>query len=441
VTPWLLLAVGGLLIAGNAVFVAAETALVTVERTEVDAAVAAGDARARRLRAALSRLSTQLSAAQLGITVTSLAIGLVAEPSIATLLHGPLAASGLPEAAVEPVAVAVGLLLASVVQMVLGELVPKNLALARPFAAATTVLPVQLGFAAAARPLVSVLNGSANRLLRAVGVEPTEELRSARTPDELSLVLRQSADRGALATETAQLLVRSLTFGDKRASDVLTPRVQVRFLPADAPVAAVLDAARTSGHSRFPVTADGPDDVVGLVHVKHAVAVPVERRGSVPVREVMVPPVQVPASLELDPLLDVLRERGLQMAVVVDEFGGTAGIVTFEDLVEELVGEVVDESDVRVPDRARRRRDGSWLLSGLLRPDEVTALTEVFVPEGHYETLGGLVQAALGRIPRVSDTVELPSGARLRVQRMDDRRVDRVVLVPPPAPPDAEAGR
>jgi CBS domain containing-hemolysin-like protein len=319
--------------------------------------------------------------------------------------------------------------------------VPKNLALARPFATATAVLPLQLGFAAASRPLVSVLNGSANRLLRAIGVEPTEELRSARTPDELSLVLRQSAARGALATETAQLLVRSLSFGDKRASDVMTPRVQVRFVAAGDPVTAVLDAARATGHSRFPTTAGGPDDIVGLVHVKHAVAVPADRRAGTPVSEVMVPPVQVPTSLELDPLLDVLQERGLQIAVVVDEFGGTAGVVTFEDLVEELVGEVADESDRPATEAARRRRDGSWLLSGLLRPDEVTSLTEVFVPEGHYETLGGLVQTALGRIPRVADVVDLPRGAQLRVQRMDGLRVDRVVLVPPAAGDDEEPGR
>jgi CBS domain containing-hemolysin-like protein len=441
VTPWLLLGVAVLLIAGNALFVAAETGLVTVERTEVDAAAAAGNARAVRLRAALGRLSTQLSAAQLGITVTSLAIGLVAEPSIATLLYGPLEAVGLPEGAVEPVAVAVGLLLASVVQMVLGELVPKNLALARPFPTVTAVLGPQLAFATLARPLVAILNGTANRLLRAVGVEPTEELRSARTPDELSLVLRQSAARGSLSPGTALLLVRSLTFGDKRASDVLTPRMQVRFLDADAPVAAVLDAARASGHSRFPVIGEGPDDVVGLVHVKSAVAVPLERRAFVRVRAVMVPPVQVPTSIELDPLLDLLRDRGLQMAVVVDEFGGTAGVVTFEDLVEELVGEVADESDRPTAAAARRRRDGSWLLSGLLRPDEVTALTEVYVPEGHYETLGGLVQAALGRIPRVADTLELPRGASVRVQRMDGLRVDRVVLVPAPARSDEEDAR
>ena len=434
-TPWLLLGVAVLLIAGNALFVAAETALVTVERTQVDAAARRGSTRAARLRAALAQLSTQLSAAQLGITLTSLAIGLVAEPSIATLLHGPLIATGLPEGAVEPIAVALGLLLASVVQMVLGELVPKNLALARPLATGLAVITGQLAFATLARPVVAVLNGAANRLLRAIGVEPTEELRSARSPDELSLLLRQSADRGSLSPDTARLLMRSLTFGDKRASDVLTPRVQVRFIDAGSHASQVLDVARESGHSRFPVMGDGPDDIVGLVHVKHAVAVPLEHRATVPVRSVMVPPVLVPSSLELDPLLDLLRDRGLQMAVVVDEFGGTSGLVTFEDLVEELVGEVTDEFDARTGNiaRARRRRDGSWLLSGLLRPDEVTALTEVYVPEGSYETLGGLVLDSLGRIPRVSDTVGLPAGAQLRVQRMDGRRVDRVVLVPPPA--------
>lgn len=431
-TPWLLLALALLLIVGNALFVASETALVTVDRTHVEAAAAGGDARAGRVRGALARLSTQLSAAQLGITVTSLAIGLVAEPSIAQLLQGPLRGVGLPHDAVEPVAVGAALLLASVVQMVLGELVPKNLALARPLATARGVIGAQLAFATLTRPLVAVLNGIANRLLRSVGVEPTEELRSARTPDELSLLLRQSADHGSLAPGTAELLMRSLTFGRKRASDVLTPRVQVRFVDVDAPVSKVLAATRATGHSRFPVSDGDPDQVEGLVHVKQAVAVPVALRSTTRVRDVMVPVVLVPSAIELDPLLAILRDRGLQMAVVVDEFGGTEGIVTLEDLVEELVGEVADEQDEPSgqDSRALRRRDGSWLLSGLLRPDEVAAITGLAVPEGDYDTLGGLCQSALGRLPRVGDTVDLPTGTRLRIQRLDGRRVDRVVLVP-----------
>ena len=427
-TAWLLLALAGLLIIGNGVFVAAETALVTVDRPRVQEAARGGDARAGRVAAALGRLSTQLSGAQLGITVTSLAIGLIAEPSTARLLHGPLRDVGLPDAAVKGVAITLALLLASAVQMVLGELVPKNLALARPLPTARAVIGMQAGFSRLARPLIAVLNGAANRLLRMIGVEPTEELRSARTPDELSLLVRQSAERGVMPTTTAQLLVRSLTFGDKRAVDVMTPRVQVRFLEASATAADVIDAARLTGHSRFPVIDGSSDEVEGLVHVKSAVAIPYGRREAVGVRDVMVPAVVAPAILELDPLLDLLREQGLQMAVVVDEYGGTAGVVTFEDLVEELVGEVVDESDER-PDGARHRRDGSWLLPGLLRPDEVTTITGVRIPEVSYETLGGLVQAALGRIPKVSDTINVV-GAQLRVQRMDARRVDRVVLVP-----------
>lgn len=438
-TAWLLLGLAGLLIVGNGVFVAAETALVTVDRARVEEAAREGDGRAGRVASALRRLSTQLSGAQLGITVTSLAIGLVAEPSAARLLHGPLAALRLPRGAVEAVAVGLALLLASVVQMVLGELVPKNLALARPLPTAKMVIGVQAGFSRAARPLIAVLNGAANRLLRTVGVEPTEELRSARTPDELSLLVRQSADRGVMPTTTAQLLVRSLTFGDKRAADVMTPRVQVRFLDAAATAADVINAARLTGHSRFPVIDGSSDEVEGLVHVKNAVAVPHGRRGAVSVREVMVPAVVAPATLELDPLLDLLREQGLQMAVVVEEYGGTAGVVTFEDLIEELVGEVFDEHDER-SDGARRRRDGSWLLSGLLRPDEASAITGVRIPEkGSYGTLGGLIQASLGRIPRVSDTVSVV-GAQLRVQHMDVRRVDRLVLTPDPPADSGVAG-
>ena len=427
-TAWLLLGLAALLIVGNAVFVAAETALVTVDRARVEEAARGGDTRAGRVASALRRLSTQLSGAQLGITVTSLGIGLVAEPSAARLLHGPLRAVGLPVGVVGVLAVTLALLLASAVQMVLGELVPKNLALARPLPTARAVIGVQAGFATLARPLIAVLNGTANRLLRTVGVEPTEELRSARTPDELSLLVRQSADRGALPTPTAQLLVRSLRFGDKRVADVMTPRVQVRFVHAQATAADVITAARVTGHSRFPVITGSRDEVEGVVYVKNAVAVPSGQRDSVRVRELMVPAAVAPSTLELDPLLDLLREHGLQMAIVVDEYGGTDGVVTFEDLIEELVGEVVAENDER-RDRARRWRDGSWLLSGLLRPDEATAVTGVRIPEGDYETLGGLVQASLGRVARARDTVEVP-GAQLRVQRMDGRRVDQLVLVP-----------
>jgi CBS domain containing-hemolysin-like protein len=423
---WILLGVAGLLIVGNAVFVVAETSLVTVDRTLVESRTREGSLRFGRVRGALQRLSTYLSAAQLGITVTSLAIGLVAEPSLATLLRAPLDALGFDADVTAVAAIALTLLLATAVQMVFGELVPKNIALSRPADSVVWVVIPLLVFTKLTRPLIAVLNGSANQLLRLVGVEPVEELRSARTPDELASVVRRAGMQGALRSETAGLMERSLAFGAKTAADVMTPRTRVRTVWASAPVATVIEATRDSGHSRFPVIGDSVDDIRGVIHVKQAVAVAEADRTSTRIREVMTEPVLVPPSMVLDPLLDRLQEMGLQLAVIVDEYGGTAGIVTFEDLVEELVGEVVDEHDSPAPG-TWRQPDGSWLLSGLLRPDEIQAAIGLELPAGraNYETVAGLILQLLRRIPDIGDSVDVP-GATLTVDRLDGRRIERV---------------
>jgi CBS domain containing-hemolysin-like protein len=423
---WILLGVAGLLIVGNAVFVAAETSLVTVDRNLVESRTREGSLRFGRVRGALQRLSTYLSAAQLGITVTSLAIGLVAEPSLATLLRAPLDALGFGADVTAVAAIALTLLLATAVQMVFGELVPKNIALSRPADSVVWVVIPLLVFTKLTRPLIAVLNGSANQLLRLVGVEPVEELRSARTPDELASVVRRAGMQGALRSETAGLMERSLAFGAKTAADVMTPRTRVRTVWASAPVATVIEATRDSGHSRFPVIGDSVDDIRGVIHVKQAVAVAEADRTSTRIREVMTEPVLVPPSMVLDPLLDRLQEMGLQLAVIVDEYGGTAGIVTFEDLVEELVGEVVDEHDSPAPG-TWRQPDGSWLLSGLLRPDEIQAAIGLELPAGraNYETVAGLILQLLRRIPDIGDSVDVP-GATLTVDRLDGRRIERV---------------
>ena len=425
-SAWILLGVAAVLIVGNAVFVAAETALVTVDRNLVESRARQGSVRFGRVRDTLQRLSTYLSGAQLGITVTSLAIGFVAEPSVATLLRGPLGALGLDADVAEVTAVAAALLLATGVQMVFGELVPKNIALSRPVGAALWVVPPLLVFTTVTRPLIAFLNGAANRLLRLVGVEPVEELRSARTPGELASVVRRAAVQGALGSETAVLMERSLSFSAKTAADVMTPRTRLRTVSSSAPVTTVIAATRETGHSRFPVIDDSIDDIRGVVHVKQAVAVPEPDRSTTRVWEVMAQPVLVPPTMALDPLLHLLQERGLQLGVVVDEYGGTAGIVTFEDSVEELVGDVLDEHD---PPAAgvRRQPDGTWLLSGLLRPDEIQAAIGLELPAGRvdYETVAGLILQLLGRIPRSGESVEVP-GATLTVERMDGRRIDWV---------------
>ena len=432
----LLLAVAIALVIACGAFVAAEFAFVTVDRATVERAVAEGDAKARGVQAALRTLSTQLSGAQLGITVTNLLIGFLSEPAIAELIKGPLGTLGVPAGATHGVALTIALLLSTSFTMVLGELVPKNLAIARPLATARAVQGYMRAFTRANHVVIRWFNGFANAILHRLGIEPQEELASARSAEELTSLVRRSAEQGTLELETATLLQRSLAFGDRRADDVMTPRVRMRTVDADEPVIRVIEAARESGFSRFPVIGETPDEVVGIVHVKHAVGVPHEQRGEVPVAEVMARPVLVPSSIELDPLLAILREGGLQIAVVVDEFGGVDGLVTLEDVVEEIVGEVVDEHDRRDMS-ARRRPDGSWMLSGLLRPDEASRATGVLLPEDEeYETLGGLIQDELSRMPAVGDEVELTTRdvdgrrceATLTVVRLDGLRVDRVLL-------------
>lgn len=437
-TPWLLLGLAILLILACGLFVAAEFAFVTVDRGQVDRAAAAGDASAIGVQKALRSLSTQLSGAQVGITITNLAIGFLAEPAIAELLRDPLESAGLSSGAVGPVAVATGLTLSTLLTMLIGELVPKNVAISLPYATARVTQAPMRAFTAAARGPIRLLNGSANAIVRRLGVEPQEELRSARSVTELASLIQRSADEGTLDPDTAELMERSVEFGSRTAGEIMTPRVRTRSLETNDRASAVIELARESGNSRFPVL-DDTDAVVGTVHVKNAVALPLHERATTKVKHLMAKPIVVPDSLRLDPLLALLRADGFQMAIVLDEYGDHAGIVTLEDVIEEIVGDIADEHD-RLGSRGRLRRDGSWSLSGLLRPDEVEDLTEVALPEGEdYDTVAGLVLKVLGRIPAAGDqaVVPLPEGdddevptqrAVLTVDHMDGLRIDRVSL-------------
>lgn len=424
------------LVVACGIFVAAEFSFVTVDRSSVEREAEAGDTGAAGVRVALQGLSTQLSGAQLGITLTNLLIGFLAEPAIARLIEGPLEALGLGPGAVTAIALIIALTLATGFTMVLGELVPKNLAIAHPLAVARAVQRPMRLFSTVSGPLIRAFNGAANAILRRLGIEPQEELASARSASELSSLVRRSAAEGTLEISTATLLQRSLQFGEQTASDVMTPRPRMRTLPHDAPVIAIIETARLTGYSRFPVTGNKPDDIVGIAHVKQAVSVPVEDRGTVPIDTIMSPPAVVPSSVGLDRLLEDLKDGGLQMAIVVDEFGDVDGVVTLEDVVEEIVGEVVDEHD-RLDARIRRTPDGDWALSGLLRPDEVGRAVGLALPEGEEsETIAGLLAEELERIPEVDDRVELrvrdlegrPVRVALTVTRMDGLRVDRLRL-------------
>ncbi|MFF0945320.1 hemolysin family protein [Kocuria sp. CPCC 205300] len=439
---WILLAVVVLLILGNALFVAVEFAFLTVNRNQVRAAEEAGDRRAAVLERSLTKTSTNLSGAQLGITLTSLIVGFLAGPSLGVLLTEGLGLTGMSPAAAAGIATTAAFVIATFTQMVFGELVPKNWAIAEPMRVSYLVVHPQRIFMLLFGWLVRILNSSANWVLKLLGFTPTEEVANARTARELTALVSRSGTEGTLDAGTAELIARSIEFGDRTAADVMRPRPQVTFLNEHT-AQDVIEMSAATGHSRFPVEGASVDDIVGVVHFKHALAVPFEDRAHRSVREIAVPATVVTESMTLDPLLRELRRPGLQLAVVVDEYGGTAGIVTLEDLIEEIVGEIDDEQD-EIIDRYRRTGGGSISVSGLLRPDELGDIMGLELPEGQEsDTLGGLIAEQLDRLPQAGDRTALEAvdhvhrdedglptttEVTLAVVRMDGHRVDRIVV-------------
>jgi CBS domain containing-hemolysin-like protein len=425
---WLGIGIGILLTIGTGMFVAAEFSLVNLDRHELEAREERGETGLRRIIDAVKITSTHLSSAQLGITLTTLLAGYTFEPAISSLLRDPLTGLGMSESTARGVGAFVAIATATLFSMIAGELIPKNFALALPLATAKAVIPFQSAFTSAFKPLIVLFNSTANRVVRALGIEPKEELSGARSAEELSALVRHSALAGALDQDQAVLLRRSLEFADYTADEVMTPRVRMSTVERDSTAAEIVRLSSESGHSRFPVTGENIDDIVGLVHVKHAFAVPTRDWERVTAGELMGRVVRVPDSIGVDALLGELRTNGSLIAVVVDEYGGTAGVVTLEDLVEELVGELEDEHEVDV--EVIQRNEDSLVFPAALRPDELFERTGIEVPDdGDYETIGGYIAEQLERIPEVGDEVVTETGT-LRVVEVDGARVEQIEYFP-----------
>lgn len=433
-----------LLTVGTAFFVAAEFSLAALEKSSVDTRAASGDARDRAVQTAHRTLSMQLSACQVGITITTLITGYLAEPLIARLLEPALSAAGLPESLALPLALALALVIASYLSMVIGELVPKNLAITHPGGVARWVALPLLGFTTVFRFFIGAMDSTANAIVRRFGVTPGDE-HAARSSSELGALVRNSAREGSLDEHTAVLLERSLSFGDLTAEDLMTPRSTVISLSADDTVADLVRTSAESGYSRFPVTTHGLDETTGMVHIKQALLIPDEQHSSIPLSSIARPVHRVPDSLDGDAVLDRIRSDGGQMLLVIDEYGGVAGLVTLEDVVEEIVGEVVDEYDDATEGNPIQRRGAWWETTGLARLDEVARATGYHAPDGPYETIAGLVVCALGRMPQIGDVVELPGDDtnfadefdaghfntwKALITAMDGHRIDSIVLGP-----------
>ncbi len=427
-SDWLWIGIGVLLTIGTGLFVAAEFALVNLDRRELEARQERGEKGLGRVIAAVKITSTHLSSAQLGITLTTLLAGYTFEPSISSLLRDPLTALGMGESAARSFGVIAAVVIATLFSMIAGELIPKNFALALPLATAKAVVPFQAAFTATFKPLIVLFNNTANHVVRAFGIEPKEELSGARSAAELSSLVRHSALAGALDQDQASLLRRSLEFSEHSANEVMTPRVRMSTVEQETTAAEIVRLSSASGHSRFPVIGENIDDIVGLVHVKHAFAVPTDDWETVTASQIMGRVVRVPESIGIDALLGELRTNGSLIAVVVDEYGGTAGVVTLEDLVEELVGEMADEHEVDV--EIIQRNVDSVTFPAALRPDELFERTGIEVPDdGDYETVGGYIAEQLERVPEVGDEVETETGT-LRVVEVDGARVDQIEYFP-----------
>lgn len=419
-----------LLIIANGLFVAAEFALVASPRGPIEERAAAGDRRARIVLTELHQLSFVLSVAQFGITATSLLVGFLAEGAIGDTIVRPIAeAIGVPAGSVRAISVTAAFLLSTVLQMLLGELAPKNLAIAKPVPVALAVTPFTRAFGLAFGPVIRVFDRAAAWVTeRLFGVEVGEEHLAGHSPDELARIIAASGESGHLSSHQVDLLSRAVALGDRRVSEVMIPRPDVVWLAASESVETLRETARRTGYSRFPVHGDDLDDVVGSVHLKDLLRIDPARYPQLVVGDLVTSVHVVPETETLRRLLAALRSAQRTFTVVVDEYGGTVGIVTLEDVVEQLVGDIEDEFDRPVGTGIRRVGRGRLLVPGTTRLEPFERATGITLESGAFETVAGFVLDRLGRIPEPGDHVEV-DGAQLLVSKMDEVRIAEVEVV------------
>jgi CBS domain containing-hemolysin-like protein len=413
------------LVLANAFFVAAEFGLVGARRTRLDEMVRAGDRKARLARRAVQSLDRYISATQLGITLASLGLGWIGEPALAGLIEGGFSWLPDPLAAIAThgVASVIAFIVITVLHIILGELVPKAIALLYPEVVSTWVTAPLMGFAWVMAGPIAVLNGTANRLLRLLGIDPPGETERLHSPEEIRMLVEQSTEGGSLLQEDARLLEGVFEFSEKTAQEVMTPRTQMAALDADLTIEEAADQVAIHGRSRYPVYTESLDDIIGVVHAKDILAALRSRPGQT-IRTIMRPALFVPGTREVEDVLADMKRLKTHLAIVLDEYGGTAGLVTMEDLLEEIVGPIYDEHDLQ--DRLGSD-DGGPQLDGSLPISEFNSQYGASLDDTDYTTIGGYIFGQLGRLPRVGDRVTV-GPFTFEVIEMDGRRVKTVRL-------------
>ncbi len=416
------------LVLANAFFVAAEFALVAARRTRIEALVRRGDRKAKTVQTALQDLYRQLSAAQLGITVASILLGYVAEDTVAHQFRDWFAA--LPPAlnflARGGVASVLAVVVISFLHVVFGEQAPKAWAIAYPERTSRWIAAPLILFSWITRPFTELLNWSANRVVRLLGLRgTTAELDRIHSPEEIRMLVEQSRKRGKLAPADARLLEGVFEFSEKTAREVMTPRTEMVALPADLSLEEAADQVAVAGRSRYPVYGESLDDIVGVVHAKDILAGVRSAKGG-GLREVLRPAVFVPGTREVEDVLADMKRQKIHLAIVLDEFGGTAGLVTMEDLLEEIVGPIYDEYDRPA---APTPPTATSVIAGATEIHEVSRLYGLDLDETQYTTIGGLLFGTLGHLPTVGDRIPVQHTV-FEILEMDGRRVGKIRVVP-----------
>lgn len=414
-----------ILLVANGFFVAAEFAFTAARRAVVEELPGRS---ARAAARAMKHLSLTLAGAQIGITIATLLLGFVAEPSVASLLEVLLGWLPISDDLLHTIALVVALLIVVFLHMVIGEMAPKNIAIAAPERLALVLaLPFQL-FMTVFRPLVFVLNGIANLVLRLFGVEPRDELETTQTADDLAQVIAAGRQEGVIEEFAHKLLSGAIVFSERDASEVMVPRPDIVALPVTATPAEIERVVTEEGFSRIPVFGEDVDDIVGFVHAKDLLSIPDDAYNEPIPPEIIRPLLIVPESAPVRPLLADMQRNGRHLALIIDEHGGTAGLLTLEDIAEELVGEIRDEYDENESE-VRQIGDARWYyVPGSARPDQLKTIVGIDLPEGEYETIGGFLMDRLGRVPRRGDRIQFGDWI-IRVRRMDGRRIEEVELL------------
>ncbi len=432
-TSWTSIAVGLLsviaLVGLNAFFVAAEFALVGARRTRLEEMAEAGDGKATLALKAVQSLDRYVSATQLGITLASLGLGMIGEPALAGLLERffSVLPADLAAVATHTVAVAIAFSLISTLHIVLGELVPKSLAIRFPEDVSRWVTAPLIGFAWVMHGPIHVLNGTANRLLRLGGVAPVDGHERLHSSDEIRMLVEQSGEGGSLGKEPARLLEGVFEFSEKTAEEVMTPRTEMSALEADCTVEAAADEVAVAGRSRYPVYTESLDEIVGVVLAKDILRA-VRQAPGTSLRTIMRAPLFVPGTREVEDVLSDMKKLKTHLAVVLDEYGGTAGLVTMEDLLEEIVGEIFDEYDPVQAAALAATADGSVVIEGSTTIGDFNNRFEAELDDSDYTTVGGFLFGQLGRLPKVGDRVTIGRHG-FEIAEMAGRRVERVRVI------------